>query len=54
MAFRIKTNDTSPKLGVTLKDADGNVVSVAGGSARFHMKAYGATTLKIDSAKLKT
>lgn len=50
MAFRIKTNDTSPKLGVTLKDADGNVVSVAGGSARFHMKAYGATTLKIDAA----
>jgi len=48
MAFRIKTNDTSPKLAVTLEDALGNAIGLAGCSARFHMKAFGASTLKID------
>ena len=49
MAFRIKTNDTSPKLAVTLEDALGNAIGLAGCSARFHMKAFGASSLKIDS-----
>ena len=49
MAFRIKTNDTSPKLAVTLEDANGNGIGLAGATARFHMKAFGATSLKIDS-----
>tara|TARA_R100001198_G_scaffold49442_1_gene27537 strand:- start:3741 stop:4064 length:324 start_codon:yes stop_codon:yes gene_type:complete len=48
MAFRIKTNDTSPKLGVTLQDASGSVVDITSASARFHMKAVGATDLKVD------
>lgn len=49
MAFRIKTNDTSPKLAVTLEDANGNGIPLAGATARFHMKAFGAASLKIDS-----
>ncbi len=49
MAFRIKTNDTSPKLAVTLEDALGNAIGLAGCSARFHMKAFGASALKIDA-----
>lgn len=49
MAFRIKTNDTSPKLAVTLEDALGNPIGLAGCSARFHMKAFGASSLKIDA-----
>ncbi len=48
MAFRIKTNDTSPKLAVTLEDALGNPIGLAGCAARFHMKAFGASSLKID------
>ncbi len=49
MAFRIKTNDTGPVLSVTLTDANGNPVGLAGAYARFHMKAFGATSLKIDA-----
>ncbi len=49
MAFRIKTNDTSPKLAVTLEDALGNPIALVGCSARFHMKAFGASALKIDA-----
>ena len=49
MAFRIKTNDTSPKLSVTLTDALGNLIGLAGCTARFHMKAFGASSLKIDA-----
>jgi len=49
MAFRIKTNDTSPKLAVTLEDALGNPIGLAGCSARFHMKAFGASSLKVDA-----
>jgi hypothetical protein len=50
MAFRIKTNDTSPKLAVTLEDASGNAIDITGNNGvRFHMKAFGATTLKVDA-----
>ena len=49
MAFRIKTNDTSPKLAVTLEDANGVLVNITGATARFHMKAFGATHLKVDA-----
>lgn len=49
MAFRIKTNDTGPVLSVTLTDANGNGIGLAGASARFHMKAFGASELKIDA-----
>lgn len=50
MAFRIKTNDTSPKLIVTLTDSSGNVVNLSGASAKLHMKKYGATSLKVQAA----
>ena len=50
MAFKIKTNDSSPKLTVDLEDAAGNAIGLAGCSAQFHMKAYGATKLKVDAA----
>lgn len=50
MAFKIKTNDSSPKLTVDLEDAAGNAVNLAGADAKFHMKAYGSTTLKVDAA----
>ncbi len=49
MAFRIKTNDTGPVLSVTLTDANGSGIGLAGASARFHMKAFGADSLKIDA-----
>lgn len=50
MAFRIKTNDTSPKLAVTLEDANGNAIDIIGNNGvRFHMKAFGATSLKVDA-----
>ena len=49
MAFRIKTNDTSPKLAVTLEDASGNEINIAGANARFHMKSFEATSLKVDA-----
>jgi hypothetical protein len=50
MAFRIKTNDTSPKLVVTLENAYGNVVNLAGASAKLHMKKYGATSLTVQAS----
>ena len=49
MAFRIKTNDTSPKLAVTLEDANSVPVNISGSTVRFHMKALGATSLKVDA-----
>jgi len=49
MAFKIKTNDTSPKLTVDLENAAGNAVDLSGASARFHMKKYGASSLKVDA-----
>ena len=49
MAFRIKTNDTSPKLALTILNASGGVVDLSGASAKFHMKAFGASSLKVDS-----
>ena len=50
MAFRIKTNDTSPKLSVTLTDALGNAIGLAGCSVIFRMKAFGAISLKVYAA----
>lgn len=50
MAFRIKTNDTSPKLAVTLTNSSGNAINLTGCTARFHMKGYGAPSLKVGAA----
>ena len=35
-----------------MTDALGNAIGLAGCSARFHMKAFGASSLKIDAARL--
>jgi Rib/alpha/Esp surface antigen-like repeat protein len=48
MAFKIKTNDTSPKLTVDLADAAGSAIDLSGATAKFKMKRYGASTLKVD------
>lgn len=52
--FYIKQNDTSPALGATLKDGDGNAVDLSGATVRFHMRARGATTAKVDAAATVT
>ena len=49
MAFKIKTNDTSPKLTVDLLDASGAAINLLGCTAQFHMKKYGDTSLKINA-----
>lgn len=36
--FKIKQNDTSPKIRATLKDSSNNAVNLIGASVRFHMK----------------
>jgi hypothetical protein len=48
--FYMKLNNTSPALQVTLKDANGTPVDLTGASVRFHMRAVGATTAKVDAA----
>lgn len=50
MAFKIKTNDTSPKLTVDLENASGSAIDLSGSTARFHMKKYGETSLKVDDS----
>lgn len=50
MAFFIKQNDTSPAIQATLSDAAGAAVDLSGASVRFHMRAVGNTTAKVDAA----
>lgn len=50
MAFTIKQNDTAPSLKATLKDGSGTVIDLTNATVRFHMKAVGATTTKVDRA----
>lgn len=50
MTFKIKQNDTSPILAVTLKDADGTAVNLNGASIRFHMRKVGKATAAVDAA----
>lgn len=50
MAFVLKQNDTSPQIQATLKDSDNAVIDLSGATVRFHMKAYGATSTKVDAA----
>lgn len=49
MPFYIKQNDTSPNLDATLKDGSDNAISLIGASVRFHMRAIGASTSKVDA-----
>lgn len=47
MAFTIKQNDTSPALQATLKDYNGNPISLVGATVRFHMKSFEGA-IKVD------
>lgn len=38
----------------TLKDASDSAVDILGGSVRFHMRAVGSTTVKVDAAAVVT
>jgi hypothetical protein len=49
MAFVLKQNDTSPSISAILKDSAGAVIDLSSASVVFHMKAIGASTLKIDA-----
>ena len=50
MAFTIKKGDTSPSIQSILKDSAGVAVDLSGATVRVHMKAVGASTLKVDEA----
>ena len=50
MAFVLKQNDTSPAISAILKDSAGAVIDLSSASVVFHMKAIGASTLKIDTS----
>lgn len=48
--FYIKQNDTVPSIRATLKNGSGNAVDLASTTVRFHMRALGGTTAKVDAA----
>lgn len=50
MTFYVKQNDTAPSLRATLKDGNNTVINLTGASVRFHMRAIGGTTTKVNSA----
>lgn len=52
MTFSIKQNDTAPSFRATLKDSDGDAVDLTNATVRFHMKAIGAETSKVDSSAI--
>ena len=54
MAFFIKQNDTSPFMTASLKDASDSAVDIQGATVRFHMRAVGETTVKVDDAAVIT
>lgn len=48
--FYIKQNDTVPSIRATLKNGSGNAVDLASTTIRFHMRALGGTSAKVDAA----
>ena len=47
--FYLKSNDTSPSITATLRDAEGTLIDLTGASVNFHM--YDADgTVKVDAA----
>ena len=50
MAFVLKQNDTSPAISAVLRDSSGAAIDLSSASAVFHMKAVGASTLKVDAS----
>lgn len=49
MAFSIKQNDTAPSIKATLKDGSGTAIDLTDATIRFHMKAVGETSVKVDA-----
>lgn len=47
--FHIKVGDTAPALEAICKDADGDAVSVAGATVRFHMRLLGGASTKVNA-----
>ena len=47
--FYIKQNDTVPSIRATLKNGSGNAVDLASTTIRFHMRALGGTSAKVDA-----
>lgn len=48
--FYIKQNDTTPAIRATLENGSGDAVDLASTTVRFHMRALGGTTVKVDAA----
>ena len=48
--FYIKQNDTSPAIGGTCKDADGNAVTVTSATVAFHMRDAVTGAVVVDAA----
>lgn len=50
MTFYIKQNDTVPSIRATLQNGNGNPIDLISANVRFHMRAVGASTAKVDAA----
>ena len=50
MAFYIKQNDTQPAFQAILEDGGGDPINLTDATVRFHMRAIGSTTPKVDAA----
>lgn len=48
MTFYIKQNDTVPSIRATLQNGSGNPVDLIDATVRFHMRAIGASAVKVD------
>ena len=49
MAFTITQNDTAPSIKATLKDGAGTVINLVSATCRIHVRALGATVLKVNA-----
>jgi hypothetical protein len=50
MTFYIKQNDTVPSLRATLLNGNGGVIDLISATVRFHMRAVGSNTSKVNAA----
>lgn len=50
MTFYIKQNDTQPAFQAVLQDGAGDPINLDGATVRFHMRAIGSNTAKVDAA----
>ena len=50
MAFYLKQNDTAPSIRATLENGNGDPIDLINATVRFHMRALGSNTTKVDAA----